>query len=73
MDKTKFKYETIGTTMVLEGEVDVKTHEEIHKRFAQSLAQSMQNTKDVLMGEILRGNISKRNYEIEVDFDKTND
>jgi hypothetical protein len=64
MDKTN--YETTGTTMVLEGEVDLKTHEELHRRYAQALAESMRNTKDTIMGEILSGNVEK--HQIEVDF-----
>jgi hypothetical protein len=68
MDKTQYKYETIGTTMVLEGEVDLKTHEELHRRYAQALAESMRNTKDTIMGEILSGNVEK--HQIEVNFNE---
>ena len=67
MVKTQYKYETIGAMMLLEGEVDLKTHEELHRRYAQALAESMRNTKDAIMGEILSGNVEK--HQIEVNFD----
>jgi hypothetical protein len=52
--------------MLLEGTVDVKTHEALHRRYTQALAESMRNTKDAIMGEILSGNVEK--HQIEVDF-----
>ena len=52
--------------MVLDGEVDLKTHEELHRRFAQALAESMRGTKDAIMADLLSGNIEK--HQIEVDF-----
>jgi len=66
MNKPKFEYKTYGTTMVLEGEVDVKTHEELHKRYTQHLVESMRSTREHLMADLL----SKPSYEIEVDFDE---
>ena len=67
MDKTKFKYETVGTTMVLEGDVDVKVHEALHRRYTQALAESMRSTREHLMADLLSGNVEK--HQIEVNFD----
>lgn len=71
MATNKFEYETYGSTMVLDGVVDVKTHEEINRRFTQALAQSMSTTKEALVASMLGEQIEKRRYEQEVDFDET--
>jgi hypothetical protein len=42
-------------------------YEEMGKRYTQALAESMRNTKDAIMGEILSGNVEK--HQIEVNFD----
>ena len=69
MDKTKFKYETIGMQMVFsEQEIGDAQLDAISNQFTRALAESMRNTKDAIMGEILSGNIEK--HQIEVDFNE---
>ena len=54
----------------------VKIHEEIHKRYAQHLAEAMGKTKEILAGQILGdawglyANVAAitKTWEIEVDF-----
>jgi hypothetical protein len=68
MDKTKFKYETIGTTtMFSDTPLEDAVYEEMGKRYTEALVESMRGTKDTIMAEILRGNVEK--HQIEVNFD----
>ena len=54
----------------------VKIHEEIHKQYAQHLAEAMGKTKEILAGQILGdawglyANVAAttKTWEIEVDF-----
>jgi hypothetical protein len=55
---------------------DVKIHEEIHKRYAQHLAEAMGKTKEILAGQIigdawgLYANVATttNTWEMKVDF-----
>jgi hypothetical protein len=68
MDKTQYKYETIGMQMIFsEDEIESSQLDAISNQFTKALAESMRNTKDTIMGEILSGNVEK--HQIEVDFD----
>lgn len=61
----QYKYETYGTTMVLEGDVSHAEHVAIHQRYTQALAESMRSTREHLMADLL----SEKNWVQEVDFD----
>lgn len=52
--------------MLLEGTIEDAVLKDMGKRYTQALAESMRNTKDAIMGEILSGNVEK--HQIEVDF-----
>ena len=72
MKKPQFEYQTYGTTMVLDGDVDVKTHEEIHKRYTSALAESMANTRVNLLRSLIDEATlysDPNKHQIEVDFD----
>jgi hypothetical protein len=55
--------------MVLEGEVSDAELAEIGTRFTQHLAQSMQQTKAILAGNMLREAMDEKKHMVEVDFD----
>jgi len=52
--------------------IDLKMHEEMHKRYTQHLAEAMGQTKEALTLQILGGafrDVDKPSYIVEVDFD----
>ena len=69
---TQYKYETYGTTMVFsEDDITDAQLDEIGKRFTQSLAASMMNTKETIMANIMNTawDEVEKPYETEVKFD----
>lgn len=68
MEKTKFKYETVGMQMTFsDTPLEDTVYEEMGKRYTQALAKSMGTTKEALIGSLFGE--GEKTWEKEVDFD----
>jgi hypothetical protein len=72
-EMTQYQYESYGTMMVLDGELEDEVLEEMGKRYTQALADAMGTTREILTSQILQRSWGldadvPKDYITEVDF-----